>query len=394
MFGKSVVARIVSRHSHDGAGAVAGQYVFGNPDGVLLTREGVDGVAAGEDARDFVVDHAFAFGAAFDVFHVFSHSFALIFCCQLFYQFAFWCQHHEGDAEHRVGTGGEDGERGVGVGHAEFHFRALRASDPVALGLLNAVAPVDGVQAVEQTLGISRHAQTPLAHLLLFHGIAAAFAHAVDHLVVGQHGAELRTPVDHRFAQEGQSVLHQQVALLLFVGGPATFGFELLYEFLNGLCLLKLLVEVGVEHLLEGPLRPMVVVGRTSAHLAVPIETEADLVQLLAVAVDVGKGGLLRVLSRLDGILLGWQAVGVVAHGVQHVEALQTLIAGIDVGGDVAQRMTHMQTCAAGVGEHVQDIIFGDACIFLHTVGALFGPKTVPLLFNLAEIVFFCHNKM
>ena len=53
----------------------------------------------------------------------------------------------------------------------------------------------------------------------------------------------------------------------------------------------------------------MVVTGGTGAHLAVPVEAEAYLVQLLAIAVNVLEGGLLGVLACLYGILLGRKSV-------------------------------------------------------------------------------------
>ena len=42
------------RHGHDGAGAVAGENVIGNPDGNLLAVDRIDGVSAGEHAGFFL----------------------------------------------------------------------------------------------------------------------------------------------------------------------------------------------------------------------------------------------------------------------------------------------------------------------------------------------------
>lgn len=55
----------------------------------------------------------------------------------------------------------------------------------------------------------------------------------------------------------------------------------------------------------------------------------------------------------LHGVLLGRQAEGVEAQGVQDVVAVHPLEAGVDVGGDVSQRVTDVQTCARGIREHV-----------------------------------------
>ena len=43
---------------------------------------------------------------------------------------------------------------GVGGGYSELHLRTLTSAYPVLLCLLDAVAPVDGVQTVEQALRV------------------------------------------------------------------------------------------------------------------------------------------------------------------------------------------------------------------------------------------------
>ncbi len=115
-------------------------------------------------------------------------------------------------------------------------------------------------------------------------------------------------------------------------------------ELLDRLCLLASVAEERVEHLLESPLSPMVILRVAGANLAVPVEREADLVELLTVAVDVGNGSYLWVLTSLDGILLGRQSVCIVAHRIQYVVTIQTLVASIDVAGDVTQWVTYVQS--------------------------------------------------
>ena len=89
--------------------------------------------------------------------------------------------------------------------------------------------------------------------------------------------------------------------------------------------------------------------------------------------------------------LLGWQTEGVVAHGVENVEALLAFEACIDVAGYVAERVTYVQTCAAGVGEHVEDIEFLTTFVLADFVCLAFRPEAVPLLFYFSEVIFFCH---
>ena len=201
-----------------------------------------------------------------------------------------------------------------------------------------------------------------MAHLLLHHGVSATLRHAVDHLIVGQHGTQLGTPVHHRLAQVGDAVVHQYLLLLLLAHGLPLGSGELQvlragsvdtlravllkvgYQTFDRHGLALDIVVVGAEHADEGPLCPMIVFGVAGAYLAVPIERETDLVQLLTVAGNVLHGGDGGVLPRLYGILLGRESVGIVTHGVEYVVALRALVAGIDVRGDVAQRMAHMES--------------------------------------------------
>ena len=60
----------------------------------------------------------------------------------------------------------------------------------------------------------------------------------------------------------------------------------------------------------------MIVLWVAGAHFAVPVETKAYFVQLFAVSCNVLVGCDGRVLSCLNGILLGRQSVSVVSHWV------------------------------------------------------------------------------
>ncbi len=64
-------------------------------------------------------------------------------------------------------------------------------------------------------------------------------------------------------------------------------------------------------------------------------------------------------LAGADGVLLGGQAEGVPADGMQDVTALGTAIAGEDIGGGVALGMADMEAGPGGVGEHVEDVELG-----------------------------------
>ena len=88
----------------------------------------------------------------------------------------------------------------------------------------------------------------------------------------------------------------------------------------------------------------MVILRVAGANLTVPIEAEANLVELLAVAVDVGYGSNLWVLTGLDSILLCRQSVSIVTHRVQYVKSVQTLVACIDIASDITKWVTYVQT--------------------------------------------------
>ena len=222
----------------------------------------------------------------------------------------------------------------IAVFHAEAHFRTLRTTNPVTLRLFERVGPLHGIQPVQQTLCVGRYAQAPLLHLLLYHRVSAAFAHAVHHFVIGQHRAQLRTPVHHHFAHIGYAVVHQHF-LLLFPAHGRPFGrterkrftasgiesfrtvfAEALYQFLNRPCLLFIVTIITVEHLLESPLRPVVITRLAGTYLSVPVKAETYLVQLFPVTVNILYRRHRRMLSGLYGILFGRQSVSVIPHGV------------------------------------------------------------------------------
>ena len=142
-----------------------------------------------------------------------------------------------------------------------------------------------------------------------------------------------------------------------------------------------------IEELDESPLGPFVILGVAGAYFTIPVKAETEFVELLAVAGNVLVGGDGGMLAGLDGVLLGGKAVGVVAHGMEHVEATKPLVAGKDVAGDIAEGMTHMQPCSRGIGEHVQNIIMGLVGHDGATVSVMFAPKILPLGLDFVKVV-------
>ena len=133
---------------------------------------------------------------------------------------------------------------------------------------------------------------------------------------------------------------------------------------------------------------PLVVIRRTGAHLAVPIERESYLVELLTIVVDICHCRNLRMLACLDSILLCRQSISVITHRVKHVVSTQTLVAGIDVAGDITERMANMQSRSRGIREHIEYVELLAFRVFSDFVGLLLNPFLTPLLFDFSKVVF------
>ena len=162
----------------------------------------------------------------------------------------------------------------------------------------------------------------------------------------------------------------------------------MLYQGADRHGLIGIFVVVGVEKLDECPLRPFIIARVAGTELAVPIVTETDLIQLLAIAFHILLSSDGRVLAGLDGVLLGGQAESVVTHRVQHIETLLAFVTGVYVRGNVAQRVPYMQACTGRVGEHVQNIVFGFGFVNLGFVNLFLFPDFLPFGFNFAIVVF------
>ena len=144
--------------------------------------------------------------------------------------------------------------------------------------------------------------------------MTAPLALAVNHFLVGQHRAQGRAPIHRHLGDIGQPFFIK---------------------------------------LQEDPLGPLIVLRIGGVDLAFPVVRKAQILQLPPEAGDILLRSDAGMGAGLDGVLLRRQAVGVPAHRVQHIKTLHALIASDDVGGGVALRVAHVQSRAAGVGEHV-----------------------------------------
>ena len=290
MLGEGIVARVVGRHSHNGSSTVAGKHIFSNPDGDLLIGKRIDSVTSREHTSHLVVHLTIALCTLLHIVEILVYLGFLLRRREFCHEVALRSQHHKGDTKHRIGTSGENREMLAGISDIELYFRSFASANPVALGLFQRVSPIDLLETIEQTLGISADTQTPLAHLLLHHRIASTNADSIYDFIVCQYSSQLRTPVHHRICQIGYTIVHQHLLLLLLreacpVGsrevkflrskGIAVFSthqFEVLDQLDCRLSLMRCCAEITLEHALEGPLSPLIIDRIASADFSVPIE--------------------------------------------------------------------------------------------------------------------------
>ena len=396
--GKLEVAFVVPRHGHDGPGAVGGQHVVRDPNGDLLAIHRVDGIRPGEHAGLGLGQlGAVEVALACRSFLIVLHRLLLFRRGDAGHQRMLWGQHHVGGTEERVGPSRIHRDATsfnvfATLSDASNHLRrktekdfsAFTASNPIPLHLLDAVAPVERFQVVDQPLGIRGDAHEPLLQRSADHGVLAAFALAVDHFLIRQHRAQRLAPVHRHFGEVGQAA---GVDVLAF-----RFAERLRYsrnrQFADRPAALQLRVVPGVVKLQEDPLRPLEVGRVGGIHFPVPVVAEAQALDLPAEVVDVVSGIDARVFTGLDGVLLGGQAEGIPAHRVQHVEAAHPLVTRQDVGGGVAFGVAHMQTAPAGVWEHVEDVVLRlAATVVRRAEGLVLFPIVLPLGFDVGGLV-------
>ena len=286
---------------------------------------------------------------------------------QLLHQRMLGRQDHVGGAEQGVGPGGEHldvAHRSVQRCGLERDRRPHGAADPVALHGLDRLRPVEQVEVLQKAVGVGGDPHHPLLERALEHLVVASLGPPLGgDLLVGQHRPQRRAPVDRGVGHVGQAVPVHQLPLLGLAEispGPAVgcrprCGGELVDQLRDRAGPAGLGIQPRVEDLQEDPLGPAVVVDVGGGDTPALVVAEPEPIELAAHVVDVGLGVDPGVLAGLAGVLLGRQPEGVESHGVEHVEARHPLEAHVDIGGDVAQGMTHMQSRARRVREHVHD---------------------------------------
>ena len=198
-----------------------------------------------------MVSHTVKLGTLLHVVEIFLHLFLLLGSSYLLNILALWSQNHEGYTKHSIGTCGEDGKLHVAVLYREYYLCTLRTANPVLLGFLDTIAPLDGLQTVEQTLRVSRCSQAPLLHLLLDNRITATLTYAVYYLVVGKHSTQTWAPVNHGFAEVSDAVVHQNLLLLHVVVAVPLLGCEVDLLVLSHVQVSRTLLLEALDELLD-----------------------------------------------------------------------------------------------------------------------------------------------
>ena len=100
-------------------------------------------------------------------------------------------------------------------------------------------------------------------------------------------------------------------------------------------------------------------------------------------------------LPGFDGVLLCWQTEGIPAHWMQHAETARSFVTREDVGGGITFRMSYVQTGAARIRKHVENVKFRFRRIeiFLARIGRVkqlpLIPKALPFGFEPIERIWF-----
>ena len=356
--GEFEVTLVAAGNGHDGAGAVVGHDVVGNPHGDLLAVDGVHDIAARKGAM--LLEGALGTLDGRDMLGVLDDLgdglLVLRALDELVQTGVLGSQDKEGHTKERVGTCGENGDLAlvaldglaIFIAQGKVDLGALGAADPIGLHLLDALGPAgELLQVVEQLLGVLGDLVVPLLKIALLGLGAAAPALALGDLLVGQNGLAGGAPVDRVLLAIDQALFPQ---------------------------------------LLKDPLTPAVVVGAAGLDYAIQIVGEAHALHRgeRLVHVLIRPGGSLRVV--LDGGVLGRQAKGVKADGVQHVVAAHAGLTGHGIADGIVACVAHMQV-ARRIREHLEHVLLGLAVVGVDgkEVGVL--PGLHPLGLNGLRVV-------
>src|SRR5262245_24394755 len=154
-------------------------------------------------------------------------------------------------------------------------------------------------------------------------------------------------------------------------------------------------IEPRIVNLQKNPLRPFVITRIGSVDLPLPVVGKTDSFKLFFEFRDVFARSDCRMLAAFDCVLLCRESERVPAHRMQNIESAHTLVTRDDVRGSITFGMANMQSSAARIGKHIEDIKFWPRGIetFLTGIGRvkklLLFPNGLPFRFEFVEWVRF-----
>ncbi len=257
-------------------------------------------------------------------------------------------KHAVGNAVKGVAPRGEHRKTLVRSVDFESNVCAFRFSYPVFLCGFRSFRPVDIFKPFEKLLGVLVYIYDPLLHIFADDGKTAAFAFSVDYFVVCKNGTQLFAPVDGGFDVAGKTRFIQ---------------------------------------FFENPLRPFVVGGVACGNRLIPVIRKTEHFQLCGESLYIRLRKTFGIVARLYRILFRWQSETVETYGVQDVIALHSLHSGKYIGSGITFRVSYVQTRARGVGEHIQNIIFGlGKIVQVRAERLVVFPVFNPFFFNAFEV--------
>ena len=155
-----------------------------------------------------------------------------------------------------------------------------------------------------------------------------------------------------------------------------------------------LLLYAMPEHLQKNPLGPLIILGVGGVDLTVPVEGEAQCLELLPEVVNILLGDDGRMDVVLHGEVLGGQTESVPAHGVQHIVAVFTALAAYHIQRGVAAGMADVQACTRRIRELHKGIELGFFVVDLDMEGLFVLPHLLPLGFNSLVIILHVCNQL
>ena len=352
--GEFKVPLIVGRHAHHHARAVVSQHIVPHPDGDGGLQIGMPGIQPREHPGFLFLLRPFPLGLLQGLVNIGLHLFPVFRRHdreEFPQQGMFGGDGDEGHAEKGVGPGGEDRKAHLGVFHQKVDLGALAFADPVFLLADHRFRPLppEFLKVLEEAFGIGGDFEKPLLQFPSLHRGFAPFAGAVfQHLLVGQH----------RFA--GGAIVHK----IRFAIG-----------------------QTPVIEIEEKPLRPAVIFRVAGGDLPIPVIGKAHQFEVVFEGGDVVVSPFPGVHPELDGGVFGRQAEGVPPHGVEDLKALHFFQPGHHVANGIVFQVSHVEVAAGGIGEHLQDVIFGFLREIRGAIEPALLPEPLPFRFNLPGVI-------